>query len=43
MIAELQIESFFPKPITVDRIALSFEAQLKGSADVRRIENPYAF
>lgn len=40
MVAQLQIESFFPKEITVDEIALSFEAQTKGSADARRIENP---
>lgn len=40
MVAELQIESFFPKEITVDMMAISFEAQSKGTTDVRRIENP---
>lgn len=40
MNTELQIESNFPKDIKINRIALSFEAEAKGSGDVRRIENP---
>lgn len=37
--AELQIESNFPKEFTANAIALSFEGQSKGAIEVRREEN----